>query len=62
MTTPPETVVIDESTFEVEEKRGPNRWLILGAIVFVIAFMLGWRSVRAKKNDAIGAGTDDSGA
>lgn len=62
MTSPPETVVIEETSFEVEEKRGPNRWLVFGTLVFIIAFVLGWRSVRSKKSDATGAGTGDSSA
>ena len=58
MMSPPETVVIEEPSFEREEKRGVNPWLIVGGLLFVIAFVLGWRSVRLKKNDAVGSETD----
>ena len=62
MISPPETVVMEETTYEIEEKRGINPWLIAGGMLFVIAFVLGWRSVRSNKRDAIGAGTDGTNA
>ena len=60
MISPPETVIIEETTCEVEEKRGVNPWLIAGGLLFMIAFVLGWRSVRTKKSDGVGAGADET--
>ncbi len=42
-------VLADESSVAFEEKRGLSPWWILGAMLFVIAFMLGWRSAGKKR-------------
>ncbi|MBD5655207.1 MAG: hypothetical protein IAI50_08485 [Candidatus Eremiobacteraeota bacterium] len=40
---------VEETQLELTKKRGISPWLIIGAIVVVIAFVLGLRRADAKK-------------
>ncbi|MBC5799863.1 MAG: hypothetical protein GIX03_11245 [Candidatus Eremiobacteraeota bacterium] len=44
-----EVVIGEESTLVYEARSGVNPWLILGALLFVFAFVLGWRSAGGKQ-------------
>jgi hypothetical protein len=46
-----ETVFIEteETVVEAPAKRGVSPWLLLGGLLVVVAFVLGWRNYDAKK-------------
>jgi len=44
-------LVTDESSLDLDEKSGLNPWLIFGALLFVVAFILGWRKIKGKKKN-----------
>jgi hypothetical protein len=46
------SLVIEETRIDLEEGKSRNRWVVWGILAFVLAFVLGFLSVRAasKKN------------
>jgi hypothetical protein len=46
------TLVVEETRIDLEEGKPRNRWVVWGLVAFVLAFVLGFLSVRAasKKN------------
>jgi len=44
-----EVTVTSQSTMVYDERRGVSPWVVLGALLFVFAFVLGWRSADGEK-------------
>ncbi len=44
-----EVVIREESSLVYEPRAGISPWVILGALLFVFTFVLGWRSAGGEK-------------
>ena len=46
--TPPTDLGTDAGGIDLERRRAPSPWVLLGVALFVVTFLLGWRSAAKK--------------